>query len=126
MFSHIVVGTNDKAASAKFYDAFFAPLGAKQLAPGTDRLMYGTGSFTESPPFMISTPRDGEPACHANGGTVGIQAPDSAAVDAAHAAGLASGGTDEGAPGPRDGMPPSWHFAYLRDPDGNKLCVMSR
>lgn len=127
MFTHIVVGSNDKAAAAKFYDALFAPLGAKQLAPGTDRLMYGTGPFAESPPFMVSTPRDGEPACHANGGTIGFAAPSPEAADAWHAAGLAAGGTAcEDPPGVRDGGFGKLYLAYLRDPAGNKLCAMHR
>ena len=59
-----------------------------------------------------------------NGITVGLDAPDRAAVDAAHKAGLSAGGKDEGAPGLRTHYHPNYYGAYLRDPDGNKICVV--
>jgi catechol 2,3-dioxygenase-like lactoylglutathione lyase family enzyme len=72
--------------------------------------------------FMLGAPRDGQPACHGNGDTFGFSAPDAAAVDAWHKAGLANGGTDEGEPGPRE-VAGGRYGAYLRDPDGHKLCA---
>ena len=73
--------------------------------------------------LAVGKPRDGEPATHANGGTIGLAAQNPRQVDAWHAAGLANGGTDEGAPGRRDFGPQPMYGAYLRDPTGNKLCV---
>lgn len=117
MFTHVMVGYNDFGRSAAFYDATFGALGI----PGNrmeDRAFYGE---TGTGMFGVGPPRDGQPATHANGGTIGFLAPDVAGVDAWHAAGLAAGGTDEGAPGRRDfGRP--MYGAYLRDPVGNKLC----
>jgi hypothetical protein len=69
-------------------------------------------------------PRDGNPASVGNGVNIGLLAPSRAAVRAAHAAGLANGGTDEGAPGLRAHYHANWYGAYLRDPTGNKLCVV--
>ncbi len=119
IFTHVVVGTNDKAKSMAFYDATLSPLGVKNLGLfGENGVLYGA----QSPEFLITKPANGEPACHANGGTIGFAAPSRAAVRAFHAAGLANGGTDEGAPGPRS-FTPTAYAAYLRDPCGNKICA---
>ena len=121
MFTHIVVGTNDPAASAAFYDATFAALGIAGNRMG-ESAYYGS---YEKGFFSVGRPRDGEPATHANGGTIGLGAPDQSAVDAWHAAGLANGGSDEGAPGRRDMPDAKLYGAYLRDPVGNKLCAFT-
>src|SRR5438067_214578 len=118
MFTHVMVGCNDLDRSRNFYDATFGALGVQRSEMGTaDRFFYG--GFPGA--FGVGKPANGEAATHANGGTVGIPAPGKEQVDAWHAAGLANGGTDEGAPGPRMGG--AMYGAYLRDPDGNKLCA---
>ncbi|HWL61359.1 MAG TPA: VOC family protein [Steroidobacteraceae bacterium] len=119
VFTHVVVGTNDLARARSFYDATLAPLGMKYIGPmGENACMYGV----DIPAFMVTRPRDGQPACHANGGTIGFAAATRDAVHAFHAAALANGGTDEGLPGPR-AFSPTAYGAYVRDPDGNKLSV---
>ena len=123
MFTHVTVGTNDPDKARAFYDAVFGALGI----PGQHTpkgAWYGVPDpETASGAFFVVTPRNEEPACFANGGTIGFKAAGPEQVDAWHAAGLANGGSDEGAPGPRDwGMP--LYVAYLRDPDGNKLCAL--
>ncbi len=119
IFTHIMVGAKNLAASTSFYDAALAPLAVKNLGPLGDKIMmYGKNS----PEFMVTMPANGEPATHANGGTLGFAAASRAAVNAFHAAGLASGGTCEGAPGPRPWAPTAYG-AYLRDPAGNKICA---
>jgi catechol 2,3-dioxygenase-like lactoylglutathione lyase family enzyme len=124
MFSHIMVGSSNIEASKKFYDAVFAALDVK---PGfTDdkgRVFWRTKSGV----FAISKPIDGKPATFANGGTIGF-AVDSAEKGAAwHQAGLTNGGkTCEDAPGWREGAMGKMYLAYLRDPDGNKICVLHR
>jgi catechol 2,3-dioxygenase-like lactoylglutathione lyase family enzyme len=113
------LGANDVAQSRKFYDAALAPLGVKNLGPmGDNAFLYGA----EGPEFLITKPRDGNPACLANGGTIGFAAPTRAAVRAFHAAALANGGKDDGAPGPRT-FTPTAYAAYVRDPVGNKICA---
>lgn len=67
-------------------------------------------------------PLDDGAASAGNGITLGLKAPDRAAVSAFHAAGLAGGGRDAGEPGPRGAVPHAYG-AYLFDPDGNKLCA---
>ena len=122
MFSHIMVGTNDLARSKKFYDATFGALGAK---PGTEdtakgRLIYSHNGGR----YIVTKPIDGQPACHANGGTIGIAMDSKEQVDAWHKAGVAAGGKSiEDPPGVRGG---TMYLAYLRDPDGNKLCALHR
>jgi len=124
MFSHIMVGSNDIDRSKKFYDAVFAAIGAK---PGTvdakGRLIYAHNGGV----FMVSKPIDGKTACHANGGTVGFKMAGSEQVNAWHDAGVANGGTSiEDPPGVRQAAAGPLHLAYLRDPDGNKLCGVYR
>ena len=124
MFSHMMVGSNDIDQSKTFYDALFGATGGK---PGRiddkGRLIY----LHKGGIFLVSPPIDGEPATHANGGTVGFAMDDPAQADAWHAAGVANGGTAiEDAPGVRTGTMGSLYLAYLRDPDGNKLCALHR
>ncbi len=76
---------------------------------------------------MVSKPVDGEPANHANGGTIGFTMSDAKQADAWHKAGIANGGTTiEDPPGVRQGAAGQMYLAYLRDPDGNKLCALYR
>jgi catechol 2,3-dioxygenase-like lactoylglutathione lyase family enzyme len=117
IFSHTCLGASDLAASVKFYDAALAPLGVKNLGPfGETVMLYGK----EKPALLVLKPGNGE-APSSNGVTVGFAAASPAEVDAFHKAGLAAGGTDEGAPGPRGHLPGAY-AAYLRDPAGNKVC----
>jgi catechol 2,3-dioxygenase-like lactoylglutathione lyase family enzyme len=119
IFTHVVLGTNDLVTGRKFYDATLAALGVKNLGPmGENGFLYGK----DSPEFLITKPLNGKPACFANGGTIGFAAPSRDAVRQFHAAALANGGADEGAPGPRN-FTPTAYAAYVRDPDGNKLCT---
>ncbi len=121
IFSHAVLGTNDLARAQAFYDAALTPLGLSQKgAFGSGGTMYGK----DGPEFIITAPGDGKPATAANGGTLGFLAPSRAAVRDFHAGALAHGGTDEGAPGPRS-FTPTAYAAYVRDPDGNKICAYS-
>ena len=118
VFSHACLGAADLAASTKFYDAALAPLGVKNLGPfGDNAILYGK----DKPALLVLRPGNGQ-APSSNGVTLGFAAASHADVDAFHAAGLAAGGTDEGAPGPR-GHLPNAYAAYLRDPAGNKICA---
>ena len=121
MFSHVVVGSNDLAKSKTFYDALFTAVGGN---PGMDmdtRLVYAHNGAT----LLVSIPINGEPACFANGGTIGFAMETPEMADAWHAAGVANGGTTcEDPPGMRELPFGKLYLAYLRDPDGNKLCAM--
>lgn len=119
MFTHIMVGSNDVDRAKAFYDAALGALGVPAGAVFNGRAFYSHNGGN----FGIGKPADGNAATYANGGTIGFGAPDAAAVDAFHAAGLAHGGTCDGAPGLRPNAPGKAYGAYLRDPDGNKICA---
>ena len=118
MFTHIMVGTNDPARAFEFYDAVLGAIGVEGHHMG-ERAFYRGASGA----FGVGKPANGEPATVGNGGTIGFLAGNKEQVEAAYAAGLANGGTSEGEPGKRDGAPGDNWGAYLRDPDGNKICV---
>lgn len=121
MFTHVVVGSNDLQKSKTFYDALFTAIGGNPGMDMGERVAYQHGGLN----FMVTKPINGEPATHANGGTIGFAMADSAQADAWHAAGVANGGsTCEDPPGERDLGFAKLYLAYLRDPDGNKLCAM--
>lgn len=123
MFSHIMLGVNDLERGKRFYDAL---LGQLAIAPGVankNRYFYRSPTGT----FAISTPINGQPATHANGGTTGFACASPEQADAAHAAGVAAGGQScEEPPGWRGEGAMRLYLAYLRDPDGNKICLAHR
>ncbi len=122
MFSHIMIGTNNLDRAKVFYDAVLGTLG---VAPGSvdrHRIFYRTPTGI----FSVTQPINGEPATVGNGSTIGFACTSPAQADAWHAAGLAHGGTDcENPPGVREGAA-KLYLAYLRDPDGNKICGLHR
>jgi catechol 2,3-dioxygenase-like lactoylglutathione lyase family enzyme len=128
MFSHVMVGTNDIERSKKFYNAVLGTLGAGEPARNTNatgqaRLFYRHDGGT----FCVSEPIDGKAASYANGGTVGFRCSSPAQVLAFHDTAVAHGGTSiEQPPGLREGKLGAMHLAYVRDPDGNKLCALHR
>ena len=124
MFSHIMIGTNDVQKAKGFYDSLLGTLGvpAGYVDDGR-RIFYRTATGV----LGVSKPIDGNAATFANGGTIGFGCGSTEQVDAWHAAGIAAGGTTcEDPPGFREGGMGKMYLAYLRDPDGNKLCAMHR
>jgi catechol 2,3-dioxygenase-like lactoylglutathione lyase family enzyme len=128
MFSHVMIGSNDIEKSKKFYDAVLGTLGAgepfrNQSPTGQTRLFYRHEGNT----FCVSEPLDGEQAHGANGGTIGFKCGTPEQVKLFHDTAVAHGGQSiEEPPSLRDaGMGPM-HLAYVRDPDGNKLCALHR
>jgi catechol 2,3-dioxygenase-like lactoylglutathione lyase family enzyme len=123
MFSHVMIGTNDLEKAKSFYDALLGTLGIPPGRVDRHRIFYRNKTGT----FSVSLPIDGKPACHANGGTIGFVADSAEAAESFHAAGIAHGGTTcEEPPGIREGSGMKLYIAYLRDPDGNKLCALHR
>jgi len=120
MFTHSYLGTNDVEKSRAFYTAALGALG-HQAVP----LPHGTLFPSAAGALIVGKPANGEAHTVSNGHTLGFAAKDYAAVDAFHAAGLANGGSDEGAPGNRPNSPGNQYGAYLRDPDGNKICAFA-
>jgi len=124
MFSHMMVGSNDIQRSKVFYDAVFGALGAAEgFVDPNGRLVYMHGGAA----YLVTPPIDGQPATQGNGMTIGFGAESTAQADAWHAAGAAAGGKPiEDPPGWRESGPQRMYLAYLRDPDGNKLCALHR
>ena len=123
MFSHVMIGTNDLEKAKAFYDALLGTLGVKPARVDGHRIFYRTKTGV----FSVSKPIDGKTATHANGGTIGFAAASPEQADAWHATGIANGGTAcEDPPGIREGSGVKLYIAYLRDPDGNKLCALHR
>ena len=115
-----MVGSNDTERSKKFYDSI---LEREAMVDEKGRLAYSRKGSV----FMVSKPLDGEPACHANGGTIGFNFDSPEEVDAWHRRGVEAGGTSvEDPPGYRENAFGKLYLAYLRDPDGNKLCGLHR
>ena len=124
MYSHMMVGSNDIDRSKTFYDGLFAAIGGKPaITDDKGRLIYmHNGSM-----FLVTPPIDGAEATHGNGSTIGFAVTGPEQADAWHAAGVDHGGTAiEDPPGVRSGGFGSLYLAYLRDPDGNKLCALHR
>ena len=124
MFSHITIGSNDLARSKTFYDRLFAATGGE---PGVEdakgRLVYTHRGGR----LIITKPIDGKAATAANGSTIGFTMDSPEEANAWHEAGVTNGGTAiEEPPGERTKPAGRMYLAYLRDPDGNKLCALYR
>jgi catechol 2,3-dioxygenase-like lactoylglutathione lyase family enzyme len=123
-----MVGTNDIERAKRFYDAVLGTLGAgepiRNVTPsGHTRLFYRHAGST----FSISEPINGEEATYANGGTIGFKCNSPEQVREFHDVAVAHGGKSiEDPPGPREGSMGTMHLAYVRDPDGHKLCAIYR
>jgi catechol 2,3-dioxygenase-like lactoylglutathione lyase family enzyme len=122
MFLYITLGTNDLSRAKRFYDAVMPTLGQQLRAVEPDEVGYGPPAPARTC-LWVTRPYDGKPATTANGSMPAFTATSRTAVDAFHAAGLAHGGSDEGAPGLRP-YGPHFYACYLRDPDGNKLSAV--
>jgi catechol 2,3-dioxygenase-like lactoylglutathione lyase family enzyme len=128
MFSHVMVGSNDIERSKRFYDAVLGVLGVgeparNQNATGQERLFYRHDGGT----FCVSQPINGEPATFGNGSTIGFKCSSPEQVRQFHDTAVAQGGTSiESPPGLREGKLGALYLAYVRDPDGSKLCALYR
>ena len=124
MLSHTHLGVSDLQRAVAFYSVLLKPLGlvlkfhdpaagwAGWMQPGRPR-----------PLFLIGRPFDGGTPHPGNGAMVALLARDRPTVVTCHSAALAAGGSDDGAPGLRPNYHQDYFGAYIRDPDGNKLCI---
>jgi catechol 2,3-dioxygenase-like lactoylglutathione lyase family enzyme len=125
MFSHVFIGVSDFERALAFYRPVLAALGLTPRFCDAGRLCAGWQAPGQSRPlFLIGTPFDGQSHAPGNGQMTAFLAPSRAAVDRAYALALAHGGTNEGAPGLRPEYHAHYYGAYVRDPDGNKLCLV--
>lgn len=123
-----MVGSNDIERSKRFYDAVLGTLGAGEplrhrSKSGHVRLFYRHEGNT----FCITEPINGQAASPANGGTIGFKCKSPEQVREFHDTAVANGGRSiEDPPGLRSGDLGAMYLAYVLDPDGNKLCAISR
>ena len=128
MFNHIMVGSNDIERSKRFYDALLATLGAGEpfrnvAATGHTRLFYRHDGSV----FCVTEPINDEVATSANGGTIAFKCSSAEQVQQFHDTAVAHGGVSiEDPPGLRESNLGAMYLAYIRDPDGNKLCAIYR
>jgi catechol 2,3-dioxygenase-like lactoylglutathione lyase family enzyme len=128
VFNHIMIGSNDIERSKRFYTTLLGVLGAgaplrNRSSSGHMRLFYRHDGST----FCVSEPIDGGPATCANGATIGFKCSSPEQVETFHDTAVAAGGTSiEQPPGLRTGELGQLYLAYVRDPDGNKLCAVHR
>jgi catechol 2,3-dioxygenase-like lactoylglutathione lyase family enzyme len=119
MLAYAMLGTNDKDRALAFYDAVLGEMGYGRTMDFGTSVAYGSKDNPRAPALAVGIPHDGKVASFGNGTMIAIVGTE-ASIKAAHARALAMGGLDEGAPGPRgDGF----YAAYVRDLDGNKLCL---
>jgi catechol 2,3-dioxygenase-like lactoylglutathione lyase family enzyme len=123
MISYVMIGTNDLDQGARFYDVLLAPLGLVQVARVETYAAYAPKAAKDAIEFYITTPFDQGPATPGNGTMVALAAPTMQALEHFHRLGLQNGGSDEGAPGPRE-EGSDICYAYIRDADGNKICAV--
>ncbi|MBX3610881.1 MAG: VOC family protein [Hydrogenophaga sp.] len=124
MLSHVFLGVRDFDLALAFYRALMPVLGIAERFCEPERPWAGWQSLPGPRPlFLIGTPFDGQTHVPGNGQMVALLASSRAVVARAHATALASGGSDEGAPGLRPEYHPHYYGAYFRDTEGNKLCV---
>lgn len=122
MIGYVMVGTNDLDRAAVFYDAILAPLGLVRVERVQTYAAYAPDDAKDAIEFYVTTPFDQRPATPGNGTMIALGAPTMQALEQFHEVGLRSGGTDEGAPGPRE-EGSDICYAYIRDFDGNKICA---
>lgn len=119
MIDHVGFEVSDLGRSGRFYDAVLHALGARRMLESEHAIAYGINS-----PQLWIVVRGRRPG--PGYGHLALSASGKAAVDAAHAAGLANGGDDDGVPGMRPQYGRRYYAGYLRDPDGLRVEVVSR
>ena len=121
MIHHVSVGTNDLKRSKRFYDAVLPVVGITPFSEAEDGVGYICGTFH----FSMQVPIDGKPATVGNGSHVAFAVENRGMVDRFHTIALENGGMSDGAPGVRDSYDPNYYAAFVRDPDGNKIEVVT-
>ena len=120
MLSSVCIGSNNITRAGEFYDAVLSILDMQRSIDTEVEIGYATAGGNTC--LWVLTPYDGKAATHGNGTQLIFQARSASEVDDFHAEAVRQGGTDEGAPGPRD-YRRGYYGAYCRDLDGNKLHI---
>ncbi len=125
MYSYTTLGTDDVARSSAFFTPVLGALGLASFFSSDTAVAYAAAG-SKSPCLWVVTPFAGGAATAGNGAMLAFDATSTQQVMDFHAAALANGGRDEGAPGYREHYAPNFYAAYVRDPFGNKLCAVFR
>jgi catechol 2,3-dioxygenase-like lactoylglutathione lyase family enzyme len=117
ILSHVSIGTHEFERATRFYDTVLGTLGGRRILEHPGGVAYGRAY----PEFWVQVPLDGQAASVGNGTHFGFFASSRAEVDAFHAAALAAGAQDDGAPGPREEYGAPYYGCFVRDLDGHKI-----
>lgn len=123
MIHHVSLGTNDADRAARFYDPVLAVIGMTRQSMEFGSIGYGSAAHEYL--FCLEKPSDGQQATVGNGVHIAFAAAHKDVVDKFHEVALASGGSDAGAPGLRPTYDGNYYGAFVRDPDGNKIEVVT-
>ena len=122
MFAFITIGTNNLKKSSQFYDELLKILGIVRVIQDERYVGYSKEDNLEIIEFYIMCPFDKKEATIGNGTMISFDGKTPEKVNEFHQKALKIGATNEGFPGPRHGED---YYAYLRDLDGNKICVFA-
>jgi len=122
MIDHVSVAVRDLGKAQAFYSALLAPLGLAKLREWPNAAI---GFGKKYPEFWLNKRCEMDRIAEDSGVHICLRAPDPAAVDAFHAAALAAGGTSDGPPGLRPHYYSGYYAAFIRDPDGNRIEVVT-
>tara|TARA_B100001113_G_C20938142_1_gene547463 strand:+ start:95 stop:469 length:375 start_codon:yes stop_codon:yes gene_type:complete len=123
MFSFITIGTNNLEQSAIFYSKILKPLKIKKVLKNKRYYGYSRVGSPKKIELYLIKPHNKKNATVGNGTMITFNAKSKQAVEDFYKIGIKLGAQDEGAPGPRHGKD---YYAYLRDLDGNKICVFKK
>ena len=118
VLSYVTIGTNDFERALRFYDALFTELGGNRSFEAPTGQFYG---FSDGSLFGVFKPADGQAATGGNGTMFAFKVESPERVADVYGKAIGFGATDEGQPGPRGDR--GFYASYIRDPDGNKLCI---
>jgi catechol 2,3-dioxygenase-like lactoylglutathione lyase family enzyme len=121
MIHHVSVGTNDIKRARTFYEPLMSLIGFRPIKTSDKAAHFGSSDIM----FSLETPINGLPATPGNGVHIAFQAPDRQTVRRFHESAIANGAIDEGAPGIRENYNANYYSAFVRDPDGNKIEVVT-
>jgi catechol 2,3-dioxygenase-like lactoylglutathione lyase family enzyme len=117
IISYVTLGTNDREKAESFYDTLLADSPFDKIYSEDRMTMWVNDKFM----FALAEPFDGNAATVGNGSMIGFQVDKDTEVDRMYELALSLGGSDEGKPGIRSGH----QSAYVRDLDGNKICILA-
>ena len=118
MLGYVTIGTSDFEKARDFYDSLIAEIGGTRVFESPTGQFYGFGEGTL---LGVLKPHDGQPATGGNGTMLAFKVSSPDDVARIYGKAMKLGATDEGEPGPRSDS--GFYASYIRDSDGNKICI---